>query len=406
VQHLHLVNWGTGHNLLMHGLYDGDFIGYKIASSADLDAALREAVIAIDANVLLDLYRFRPQTSRDLIKTLRSLGDRLVVPHQALREFWHRRQHVQDSPSAATKAATDALDKSSRSISDALATWARAVGVDDHELAGLIARVNDSLGELKGDIENVSQAPSAERGEDPILEQLEEILAGRVTPSLSHEEWAECVAEAKRRIEAEEPPGYMDADKQDGELPEGGAGDYLVWFEATRYAKEQDRDLLIVTRDQKQDWWWRQKADFIGPRPELTLEYHQLTRRRLFMMRPADLLARASVLDVEVDKGSSADAGRIALIETATPTTGDVARWMLSELDRTGSLLQADAVAGIEREFGTSFIYVNENGNTVIDKRVLREFRELTDDNVIWDRWEYKWRHRQPGDAPSRKQDY
>lgn len=390
----------------MHGLYDGDFVGYKIASSADLDAALHEAVVAIDANVLLDLYRFRPQTSRDLIKTLRSLGDRLVVPHQALREFWHRRQHAQDSPSAATKTATDALDKSSRSIRDALTTWARAVGVDDDELAGLIAKVHESLGELKGDIENVSQDPSPEGGGDPILEQLEEILTGRITSSLPPEEWAECVAEAKRRIEAEEPPGYMDAGKEDGDLPEGGVGDYLVWYEATRYAKEQGRDLLIVTRDQKQDWWWRQKADFIGPRPELTLEYYQLTGRRLFLMRPADLLARASVLDVEVDQASSADAGRVARIETVSPTPGDVARWMLDELDRTGSLLQVDATTGIEREFGSSFLYMNQNGNAAIDKRVLREFRELTEDDVIWDRWEYKWRRRQPGDAPSRQQDY
>jgi len=164
---------------------------------------------------------------------------------------------------------------------------------------------------------------SAEGSGDPILAQLEEILAGRVTSSLSPEEWAECVAEANRRIEAQEPPGYMDADKQDRDLSEGGAGDYLVWYEATRYAKEQDRDLLIVTRDQKQDWWWRQQTNFIGPRPELTLEYHQLTGRRLFLMRPADLLARASVLDVEVDQASSADAGRIALIEAATATPSD-----------------------------------------------------------------------------------
>ena len=48
-------------NLPMHGLYDGDFIGYKIASQAEVDAALREAVVAVDANVLLDLYRFRPR---------------------------------------------------------------------------------------------------------------------------------------------------------------------------------------------------------------------------------------------------------------------------------------------------------------------------------------------------------
>jgi hypothetical protein len=263
----------------MYGLYDGDFVGYKIASSAELDAALREAVVAVDANVLLDLYRFRPQTSLDLIKTLRSLGDRLVVPHQALREFWRRRQHAQDSPGGATRAATDALDKADRSIRAALATWARAVGVDDDEVSGLVARVDDFLGELKGELENVSQDASAEGGGDPILGQLDEILAGRVTSSLAREEWDECVAEAKRRIEAGEPPGFMDADKQDGDLPEGGAGDYLVWYEATRYAKEQDRDLLIVTRDQKEDWW-RQKADFIGPRPELTLEYHQLLMRK------------------------------------------------------------------------------------------------------------------------------
>ena len=143
----------------MHGLYDEDFIGYKIASSAELDAALHEAVVAIDANVLLDLYRFRPQTSQDLIKTLRSLGDRLVVPHQALREFWRRRQHAEDSPSAATKAATVALDKSGRSISDALATWARAVGVDDDEVSGLIARVGDFLGELKVDCRMPRKTP-------------------------------------------------------------------------------------------------------------------------------------------------------------------------------------------------------------------------------------------------------
>lgn len=370
----------------MHGLYDGDFVGYKIASSTELDAALREAVVAVDASVLLDLYRFRPQTSRDLIETLRSLGDRLVVPHQALREFWRRRQRVQDSPGGATRAAADALDRSGRSIRDALATWARAAGVDDNEVSVLSARVDDFLGKLKGELENVTQDASAERGEDPILDQLEEILAGRVTSPLAREEWDECVAEARRRIEAEEPPGYMDADKQDGDLPEGGAGDYLVWYEATRYAKGQDRDLLIVTRDQKQDWWWRRKTDFIGPRPELTLEYHQLTGRRLFLMRPTDLLERASILNVEVDQASSADAERIARSETA-PTPGDVALWMLDELDHAGSLLQVDAVAGIEREFGPSFVYENENGNPAIDPHVLHEFRELTEDDVIRDRW-------------------
>ena len=121
------------------------------------------------------------------------------MPHQALREFWRRRPRAQDSPAGATRAATDALDKSGRSIRDALDRWARAVGVDDDEVSDLIAPVNDSLGALKGELENVSQDVSAEGAGDPILEQLEEILAGRVTSPLAPEEWAECVAEGNRR---------------------------------------------------------------------------------------------------------------------------------------------------------------------------------------------------------------
>ncbi len=175
-------------NVPMHGLYDGDFVGYKIASPAEVDAALREAVVAVDANVLLDLYRFLPQTSQDLIKTLRGFGDRLVVPHQALLEFWRRRQRSQDSPGGATKTATDALDKSGRSIRDALTTWTRAVGVDDDELSNIIEHVDQFLDGLERELQRLSQDASAEGGGDPILEQLEEILAGRVTSPLAPEE--------------------------------------------------------------------------------------------------------------------------------------------------------------------------------------------------------------------------
>ncbi|WP_410619613.1 PIN-like domain-containing protein [Amycolatopsis sp. cmx-8-4] len=321
----------------MNGLYDGEFTGFKIASPEEIDTALREAVVAVDANVLLDLYRFRPQTSQDLINTLKSLDDRLVVPHQALREFWRHRQRSQGSPRGATKTATDALAKSGRSMCDALTTWAKAVGVDDDELSDLASRVDGFIDTLRGELQDVLDGADADRGGDPILEQLEELLAGRVTAPLETDEWTECMAEANRRIESEEPPGYKDAGKQDNDTPEGGAGDYLVWYQATRYGKEKSKDLLLVTRDEKEDWWWREQSDFVGPRPELTLEYHQLTGRRLFLLRPADLLARASVLEVEVDQASSVDAGRVAESDEEPPAelwTLPALAALLERLDR------------------------------------------------------------------------
>ncbi|WP_394617985.1 PIN-like domain-containing protein [Lentzea sp. JNUCC 0626] len=315
----------------MNGLYDGEFAGYKIASAAELDTALREAVVAVDANVLLDLYRFSPRTSSDLINTFKSLGDRLVVPHQALREFWRHRQRAQGSPRGATKTATDALAKAGRSMNDALGIWAKAVGFNQGDLGGLTGEVDALVRGLQEKLQQALAHADADRVGDPILEQLEGLLRGRVTSPLADEEHASCVAEAGRRITAEIPPGYKDAGKQEDGSADGGAGDYLVWYQATRYAQEHQRDLLIVTRDEKEDWWWRQGAEFIGPRPELSLEYQGLTGRRLFLMRPTDLLARASVLEVEVDEESSADAGRSLIyldeIENQQPAT-----WTLEEL--------------------------------------------------------------------------
>lgn len=369
----------------MDGLYDGEFAGFKIASKDDLDAALREAVVAVDANVLLDLYRFRPQTSQDLLNVLERLGDRLVAPHQAVRECWRHRQRSQGSPRAATKAATEALAKASRSLRDALTIWAKAVGVDDEELSELVARLEDSLGSLRDDVQQTLEHADSHRSDDPILARLERLLEGRVTPALEPDEWTACVAEARRRIEAEEPPGYLDAVKEDGESAEGGVGDYLVWYQATRYAKGEDRALLIVTRDEKEDWWWRQQSDFIGPRPELSLEFHQLAGRRLYLMRPADLLARASVLEVEVDEESSADAGRVADAEALAPNepwTVDALETLLEQLEREAPV-QAAALrlATPDRDGRVTRDQVYELGGYADDRMLrgfTRPFRRLT----------------------------
>jgi hypothetical protein len=264
-------------------------------------------------------------------------------------------------------------------MSDAVTIWAKAVGVDEEELGDLTGRINDFLDTLKDELQTVLEDADKERGGDPILDQLAALVEGRVTQTPAQEEWDECLAEAARRIGAEEPPGYMDADKEGDDVPEGGAGDYLIWYQATRYAKAQNRDLVIVTRDEKEDWWWRQQSEFIGPRPELTREYYELTGRRLFLMRPVDLLTRASVLEVEVDQESSVDAGRIT--SESEEEVADVDKWtpdaliaLLRHLDEEAPV-QAAALrlATPDRDGRVSREDVYELGGYATD-RMLRGF--------------------------------
>jgi uncharacterized protein DUF6953 len=62
---------------------------------------------------------------------------------------------------------------------------------------------------------------------------------------------------------------------------------------------------------------------------------------------------------------------------------------------------QEDAAYGIEEKFGAGFVYLNDNGNPAIDRRVLTEFRKLSGDGVVWSRSERMWRLRDPYDDPS-----
>jgi hypothetical protein len=82
-----------------------------------------------------------------------------------------------------------------------------------------------------------------------------------------------------------------------------------------------------------------------------------------------------------------------------------IAQWMLSSLEETGRLYQADAVRDIAGKFGDEFTYLNDNGNPAIDKRILRAFKKISGDTVVWERWDFCWRKRETGDAASRKQE-
>ena len=85
-----------------------------------------------------------------------------------------------------------------------------------------------------------------------------------------------------------------------------------------------------------------------------------------------------------------------------TPAT--VARWMLDELKREKILYQEVVVDEIATKFGEEFTYDNENGNLAIDKRVLKEFRKLTEGTVVWERSERLWRFRESADEPNKRQ--
>lgn len=87
-----------------------------------------------------------------------------------------------------------------------------------------------------------------------------------------------------------------------------------------------------------------------------------------------------------------------------TATATDVARWMSESIEAEEYLYQDVAANEIGSRFGAVFTHINQHGNVAINPDVLREFKKLSGDSVVWDRSERLWRKRQDYDSPGRQQ--
>ena len=91
---------------------------------------------------------------------------------------------------------------------------------------------------------------------------------------------------------------------------------------------------------------------------------------------------------------------------STAPTALDAAEWMKSELEKEAILYQETAIYDISGRFGEQFTYINQNGNLAIGRDVLREFRRLTEPQVVWVRAERYWRWREAFDPDTGRTAY
>lgn len=82
------------------------------------------------------------------------------------------------------------------------------------------------------------------------------------------------------------------------------------------------------------------------------------------------------------------------------PTAKDVANFIIHRLSEDEILYQEVVVYEIQEKFGDEFVYINQNGNPAIERKVLAEFRKLTEGKVVWSRGERYWRFKEDYDDP------
>lgn len=311
-------------------LFSG-FEGHNAPTSDAVDAALQgtSLMISVDTNVLLGLYRLSDERSASLRRGLREHASQLFLSHQAQVEFWRNRESVLSDRTKARDEAVRMLGKASETARSGLQTWAKAVSVDHEDLSQALVQVDRQLSILTSVVSDQHKDDTANYpspGDDLIVRELSELFAGRVGRPDLEDIQQKNVTEGKRRHAAHRPPGYKEKEEDKQANPEGVSGDYLVWRQSIDEAKRRGHDLLIVTADEKEDWYWKVRGTPIGARHELALEFHDETGRRLFMLTPLQLDSRWRAL-----AGNTTDAP----LTTDSPTLDEIDE--IDDIDEDGS---------------------------------------------------------------------
>jgi len=261
------------------------FPAYYSPESATFKKLWSDATIVLDANVLLNLYRYPVQARDDLFSVLRKVSDRLFVPHQAALEFQRGRLKVIASQLKRFDEVHKALTET-RSHLDGefsrLQLKKRHASINPDKLLG---KLHDLFEAFNKDLQQLEKKHPAVTGKDEIRTELDEILKGKVGESLTQDELDALYKDGKIRYEQSRPPGYLDAGKSKDDTPiytssglriERQYGDLILWRQTIKEAKNKElKQVILVTDEEKPDWWLALDSKgkkTIGPRPELIEE--------------------------------------------------------------------------------------------------------------------------------------
>ena len=251
------------------------FIGHFRPKDEELLTLWDESTFVIDANVLLNLYRYSAETRSALEKALSNIKSNIFIPHQAAKEFLKNRLSV---TAGQAKEYTSAIKTINDLVSD-LSSKDRHPFLSDKELPDFESYSTKLISSLESQKKNLMDKFS----DDEILTFVEKMFDGKT--GLPYDESAlDAIArDGEIRYQKEIPPGYKDSKKESSADPYRKYGDLLVWKQAIDYSKINNKSIIFITDDKKEDWWLEQSGRTIGPRPELIEEFCHETNQKFWM---------------------------------------------------------------------------------------------------------------------------
>lgn len=243
----------------------------------------KNATFIFDTNIFLNLYRYTAETRDSLLKAMKQLSDRIWMPKQVAQEL------MKDRPKVIldTLKIFDDIQKEKNKFIEYCTQQLRRKD-KDKKIEEFSREIDKNILEFKKESSFVQDVNN-----DKILKQLLELFAGKVGAGFGDEDIKKIREDGKIRYEKKVPPGYKDCEK--GEQ-NNSFGDLIIWEEIIEFSKQNKKNVIYVTGDQKEDWWHRVAGKTLGPRVELKKEFFDETKREFYMYNMESFLEQAKKL--------------------------------------------------------------------------------------------------------------
>lgn len=264
------------------------FYGYYQLPKDVFDGLWENALVVLDANILLDFYRLSKSTCDDLFDVLKTLEDRIWIPYQAAHEY---HQNIVNVIKFQIKQNEDALA--------ALDTFKKYFE-NKRSYPFLTESLNKKTTKLTEELKVFLQEQQKELlntiFKRSIKDEICDFFDGKIGDGFSDEQKKSFYKEADERYRSNNPPGYKDNEKNG----DNKYGDYIIWCEIISKALSDNRDILFITDDVKYDWFIEINGKRIGPHPFLLNEFKKKTNREIYIYTLDSFLKYAKERKIKV----------------------------------------------------------------------------------------------------------
>ncbi len=392
--------------------------------SKELEAKIWEdCVIVFDTSALLELYLFSDTALTDIYENIfKAYDKKLWIPAQVEYEYLKHREAKMKAPVNVykdLKEKTDSKNNDSgylQSLKSTLSQYSsiyknlyektkkanRHPFLDESLFNNFSKKIElfnqendkfyDAINEnIKIFIKKIEEKIA--NNDDYIWEKLNECF--EVGLPFNFSQTMEIVIEGKIRYENKIPPGYMDADP--AKIGFAQYGDLIIWKQILVKAKADNRNIVFVTKDTKQDWCYRKdnKADKIErPREELIMEFYEKTNNNFWMYTIQDFLFVAGIYGNKVSEDTINEAENSISYESISDIELSVFNWLkdnyplstiISNYDNINicdfTVINDDKKIGIEirrlKLTQYQLEYIIKKGEKFLEKNQINEYKIL-----------------------------